>query len=169
MERLLSEQLAGGGWNCEAENGSVRSSFATTINVLEGLLAYERATGGALELTAARHRAEEYLLERRLFRRRSSGDIVNHTWLRCSFPVHWHYDILHALDYFRAAGAEPDQRMEEAIALLRSKLQPDGRWLLEHTHPGAVHFPLEDGDGRPSRWITLRTPRVLNWYLRGES
>ena len=44
--RLLGEQLEDGGWNCEVENGSVRSSFHTTIRVLEGLLAHERATGG---------------------------------------------------------------------------------------------------------------------------
>ena len=46
VERILLERLADGGWNCEAENGSVRSSFDTTINVLDGLLEVERATGG---------------------------------------------------------------------------------------------------------------------------
>jgi len=54
--------------------------------------------------------------------------------------------------------------VDEAIDLLRSKQQPDGKWLLENTHPGAVPFALEDGDGRPSRWITLRALRVLRWY-----
>jgi len=44
VARLVGEQLEDGGWNCEAENGSVRSSFHTTIRVLEGLLAHERAT-----------------------------------------------------------------------------------------------------------------------------
>ncbi len=33
--RLLGEQLEDGGWSCEAENGSLRSSFATTINMLD--------------------------------------------------------------------------------------------------------------------------------------
>lgn len=163
VARLLGEQLEDGGWNCEAENGSLRSSFATTINVLEGLLAHERATGGSAESVAARRRGEEYLLERRLLRRKSTGGIVNPAWLHCSFPVHWHYDVLRALEYFRLAG-EPDPRMEEAISLLRSKRQPDGTWLLENTHPGEVHFALEDGDGRPSRWNTLRALRVLTWY-----
>jgi hypothetical protein len=164
VARLLAEQLDDGGWNCEAENGSVRSSFATTINVLEGLLAHERATGGTAESIAARHRGEEYLLERRLFRRKSTGEIVNAAWLRFSFPTRWHYDVLRALDYFRAAGAPPDSRMGEAINLLRSKQQPEGVWLLENTHPGKVHFELEDGDNRPSRWNTLRARRVLRWY-----
>jgi hypothetical protein len=162
VARLVGEQLADGGWNCEAENGSVRSSFATTINVLEGLLEHERATGGSAASIAARRRGEEYLLERRLFRRKSTGEVVDADWLRFSFPPRWHYDVLRALDYFREAGAR-DPRMAEALALVRSKRQPDGTWLLENTHPGRIHFALEDGDGRPSRWNTLRALRVLRW------
>jgi hypothetical protein len=164
VARLIHEQLEDGGWNCEAERGSVRSSFDTTINVLEGLWAYECATGGSAESIASRRRGEEYLLERKLFRRKSTGETVNPTWLQFSFPTHWHYDVLRALDYFRCVGDKPDRRIGEAIALLRSKQQPDGTWLLENTHPGKVHFPLEDGDGRPSRWNTLRALRVLKWY-----
>ncbi|HET9848492.1 MAG TPA: hypothetical protein VFR68_08065 [Candidatus Dormibacteraeota bacterium] len=162
--RLLGEQLEDGGWNCEMENGSVRSSFATTINVLEGLLGYERATGGSPASIAARRRGEEYLLERKLFRRQSTGEVVDPAWLQFSFPTRWHYDVLRALEYFRSVGDIPDPRMKEAIDLLRSKRQPDGTWLLENTHPGMVHFALEDGDGRPSRWNTLRALRVLSWY-----
>lgn len=164
VSRLLNEQMEDGGWNCEAENGSVRSSFATTINVLEGLLAHERATGGTMESIAARRRGEEYLLERRLFRRKTTGEVVNPAWLQFSFPIRWHYDVLRALEYFRQAGDVKDPRMAEAIELLRSKQQPDGTWLLENTHPGQIHFALEDGDGKPSRWNTLRALRVLRWY-----
>ena len=169
VARLLGEQLEDGGWNCEAERGSVRSSFATTINVLEGLWAHERATGGSAAAIAARRRGEEYLLERKLFRRKSTGDVVNPAWLHCSFPTRWHYDVLRALDYFRAVGEVPDARLADAIAVLRSKQQPDGTWLLENTHPGTVHFALEDGDGRPSRWNTLRALRVLRWYDQARS
>jgi hypothetical protein len=142
----------------------VRSSFATTICVLEGLLAHERATGGSAESLAARRRGEEYLLERTLFRRLSTGEVVDPAWLRFSFPTRWHYDALRGLEYFRATGDPPDPRVDEAIRLLRSKQQPDGTWPLENTHPGKVHFVLEDGDGRPSRWNTLRALRVLQWY-----
>ncbi len=164
VARLLGEQLEDGGWNCEVENGSVRSSFATTINVLEGLLAHERATGGSAESLAARRRGEEYLFERKLVRRKSTGEVVNPAWLQCSFPTRWHYDVLRALEYFRSVGDVPDSRMGEAIDVLRSKQQPDGTWLLENTHPGKVHFALEDGDSRPNRWNTLRALRVLSWY-----
>ena len=164
IDRLLGEQLEDGGWNCETENGSIRSSFATTINVLEGLLAHERATGGSAESIVARHRGEEYLLERKLFRRKSTGEVVNPSWLQFSFPNRWHYDVLRALEYFRSVGDGPDPRLDEAINLLRAKRQPDGTWLLENTYPGKVHFELEDGDNRSSRWNTLRALRVLNWY-----
>lgn len=164
VARLLGEQLEDGGWNCEVENGSVRSSFHTTIRVLEGLLAHERATGGSAEAIAARRRGEQYLLERTLFRRKSTGAVVDPAWLQFSFPTRWHYDVLRGLEYFRAAGDAPDPRLDEAMDLLRAKQQADGTWLLENTHPGAVHFALEEGDGRPSRWNTLRALRVLRWY-----
>ena len=163
VARLVGEQLEDGGWNCEAENGSVRSSFHSTIRVLEGLLAHERATGGWAKSVAARRRGEEYLLERRLFRRKSTGEVVDPVFLQFSFPTRWHYDVLRGLEYFRAVGNAPDPRMDEAIALVRSKMQPDGTWLLENTHPGAVHFTIDRGDGFRSRWNTLRALRVLRW------
>jgi hypothetical protein len=164
VDRLLGEQLEDGGWNCEAENGSRRSSFATTINVLEGLLAHERATGGSAQSMAARQRGDEYLLERVLFRRKTTGEVVNPSWLKFSFPTRWPYDVLRGLDYFRSVSGPPDSRLEEAIDVLQSKQKSDGRWLLENTHPGRVHFELEDGDNEPSRWNTLRALRVLRWY-----
>lgn len=164
VDRLLGEQLDDGGWNCETENGSVRSSFHSTICVLEGLLQHERATGGSPRLAAARVRGQEYLLERSLFRRLATGAVVDPAWLEFSFPPRWHYDVLRGLDHFRAAGGAPDPRLGEAVELVRSKRQADGTWLLENTHLGAVHFPLEDGDGRHSRWNTLRALRVLSWH-----
>ena len=167
VDRILTERLGDGGWNCEAENGSVRTSFDTTINVLEGLIEFESATGGSAAVTAARRGGEEYLLERSLFRRKSTGEVVDPTYLDFAFPYYWHYDVLRSLDYFRRAGADRDPRMAEAIDIVRSKQQPDGRWLLDRIHPGRVHFDLEDGVGAPSRWNTLRALRVLDWWDRG--
>jgi hypothetical protein len=164
VERVLGERLVDGGWNCEAENGSVRTSFDTTINVLEGLVEYEAATGGSDAVRAARRAGEEYLLARALFRRQSTGDVVRPDYLEFVFPYYWHYDVLRALDYFRRAGADRDPRLSEAIEVLRSKRQPDGRWVLDHLHPGEVHFHLEDEIGQPSRWNTLRALRVLRWW-----
>lgn len=166
VERILAEQLEDGGWNCEAENGSVRSSFDTTINVLDGLLEFERATGGYPAVATARRDGEEYLLERRLFRRKSTDEVVDRGYLEFAFPYYWHYDVLRALDYFRRSGRDPDPRMGEAVAVVRSKRQRDGRWLLDRVHPGRVHFDLEGGVGTPSRWNTLRALRVLEWWDR---
>ena len=166
VDRLANEQLEDGGWNCEVENGSVRGSFNTTIRVLEGLLAHEQATGGSAASVAARKRGEEYLLERRLLRRKSTGEVIDPEFLQFSYPTRWHYDVLRGLDYFRSSGEQPDARVGEAIELVRSKQQPDGTWLLENTHKGAVHFTMDAGDGQPSRWNTLRALRVLRWYDR---
>ncbi len=88
-------------------------------------------------------------------------------YLDFAFPYYWRYDVLRALDYFRRTGADPDPRMTEAVEVVRSKRQPDGRWLLDRIHPGRVHFDLEDGVDRPSRWNTLRALRVLDWWDRG--
>ncbi len=174
VERLLSEQLADGGWNCEAENGSTRSSFHTTINVLEGLRAFEAAVGHSPELASAIRRGEAYLLDRRMFRRLSTGEVIHPTWLTPAFPVWWHYDILRGLDYFCSTGEPPDPRLGEAIDRLTAMRLADGRWPLQHIHRGRVHFDMEFGVaptetstrglGLPSRWITLRAMRVLRWW-----
>ena len=166
VDRVLGERLADGGWNCEAENGSVRSSFDTTINVLDGLLEFERATGGSDAVREARRSGEEYLLERSLFRRKSNGEVVDPAYLDFAFPNYWHYDLLRALDYFRRSDAKPEPRMAEAVEIVRSKRQPDGRWLLDRIHPGRVHFALDGDVGAPSRWNTLRALRVLDWWER---
>ncbi len=168
VDLVLGERMTDGGWNCEQENGSVRTSFDTTINVLDGLLEFERASISAdtarLEaVREARRSGERYLLERRLFRRKSTGEVVDPAYLDAAFPYYWHYDVLRALDYFRNADAPPDSRMSEAIEIVRTKQQPDGRWLLERVHPGRVHVDLE-AVGEPSRWNTMRALRVLRWW-----
>jgi hypothetical protein len=169
LDRLLAEQLADGGWNCEAERGSVRSSFHTTICVLEGLLEYERARGATAAMTEARVRAQEYLLERRMFRRWSTGEAIadrkgNHDWTRFAFPPSWHYDLLRGLDYVRAAGIEPDERAAEAVGIVVSRRNQDGRWPVHQHRPNPAQLDMEGGEGEPSRWNTLRALRVLEWF-----
>jgi hypothetical protein len=166
LGRLLDEQLEDGGWNCQAPDNSRRSSFNTTITMLEGLWEYERAAGPDPAVTAARSRGEEYLLERHLFRRLSTGEVIDAVWTLFSFPPRWHYDVLRGLDYFRSTGAAPDERCREAIELVLGKRRPDGRWPLENPHKGEVHFDMDPGSGEPSRWNTLRALRVLRWYDR---
>ncbi len=164
--RLLNEQLEDGGWNCEAPK-SKRSSFHTTICVLEGLLEYERAAGSASQLlpviAAARRRGEEYLLKRALFRRLSTGDVASPSFLEFAFPPRYHYDLLRALDYFRAAGDQPDARAGDAFDLVESRRQSDGRWLLDAAYDEALALPFGESVGSASRWNTLRALRVLRW------
>jgi hypothetical protein len=164
VDRLLGEQLSDGGWNCEQERGSTRGSFHTTICVLEGLLEYERATGATQDLTAAQLRGREYLVARRLLHRLSTGEVIDPDWIQFSFPTYYFYDVLRALDYLRAAGAVPDERLAEAVALVEKKRTEDGRWLLDNPHSGGVHLELGESEGAPSRWNTLRALRVLRWY-----
>jgi hypothetical protein len=163
--QLLSEQLEDGGWNCEAPR-SRRSSFHTTICVLEGLLDYERVGRKSAAVTRARKRGENYLLERGMFRSLRTGEIINKRWLRFAFPAYWHYDVLRGLDYLRKAGVKPDRRVREAVEIVMQRRHQNGRWLLNLLHPEAIPLEMETEVGRASRWNTLRALRVLRWYKR---
>jgi hypothetical protein len=172
---LLGEQLPDGGWNCEAPMRSTRSSFNTTIGVLEALAEHERVFGSTPAITEARLRGQEYLLERRLLRRQSTGELITRDrkgggdWTQLAFPTWWHYDVLRGLDYLRRAGVAPDERVTEAVELVASKRGRDGRWLLETTYPGRMPVELDEEVGLPSRWNTLRALRVLRWYEQTSS
>ncbi len=169
VARLVGEQLADGGWNCEAPQHSTRSSFNTTICVLEALLEHERSVDASPSVNAARVRGEQYLLDRHLFRRRSTGETIERdrksgaSWPQFAFPTWWHYDVLRGLDYLRDAGVEPDARVADAIALVASKRDADGRWPLDARYRGTMPLELDEAEGQPSRWNTLRALRVLSW------
>jgi hypothetical protein len=180
VDRLLAEQLPDGGWNCEAEYGSTRSSFHSTICVLEALLAHEQAGRGSPSVTEARLRGQAYLLDRRMFRRLSTGAVIEDdrkpgrgsghgqpAFLRFAFPTWWHYDVLRGLDYLRGAGAAPDERVDEAVALVASRRDGDGRWPRDVRYSGQMLVELDDGESQPSRWVTLRALRVLRWHEQG--
>lgn len=162
LARLLSEQQADGGWNCEAPS-STRSSFHTTICVLEGLLAYEQNGAASAALTSAQQRGQDYLLSRGLLRKQSTGELIDRRWLRFAFPPTWHYDVLRGLDYLRSAGVKPDERVTEAVAVVKRRSHQNGRWPLNRLHADRVSFEMEAGVGRASRWNTLRALRVLRW------
>ena len=142
------------------------SSFGTTINVLEGLLEHERAVGGSPVVAQARRRGEAYMLERRLFHRKSTGEVIDPAWLTFSFPTWWHYDVLRGLDYLRAAAMTPDERVADAIGVVEANRDADGRWPLQNVYPGETALQMEAGEGLPSRWNTLRALRVLDWSKR---
>jgi hypothetical protein len=165
---FVERRLADGGWNCEWVDGSTRSSFHSTLNSLKGLLAHEGATGGTDAARAARRGGEEYLLGRGLMRRRSTGEIVAPWVTELAYPFYWHYSVLNAVDYFRAAsvidGGPPDPRMSEAIEAIRAQRQRDGTWTQARRHPGRVWFEVDVPAGEPSKWLTFHAVRVLAWW-----
>lgn len=166
-KQLLDEQLEDGGWNCEAPK-SRRSSFHTTICVLEGLLEYERTVHKSgrkfAAIARARKKAENYLLDRRMFRSLRTSEVINKHWLRFSYPMHWHYDVLRGLDYLRNAGIRPDSRVDEAVEVVIERRHQNGRWPLNLLHPEEIPLKMETEVARASRWNTLRALRVLRWY-----
>ena len=168
--QLLGEQLEDGGWNCEAwpfsspkRPPSQRSSFHTTICVLEGLLDYERAGRRSAAVTKARKRAENYLLERGMLRSLRTGEVIDPRWLRFSFPTFWHYDVLRGLDYLRNAEIKPDRRIREATEIVMRRRHQNGRWPLNLLHRERIPVEMETSVGSASRWNTLRALRVLRW------
>ena len=163
-EHLIKEQMPDDGWNCQRHRGATHASFHTTINVLEGLLQYERLhTDAAGRIAKAQAGAREFLRAHRHFRSHRTGEIVDERMTRFSFPPRWHYDVLRGLDYFQACGVKPDPRDGDAIELVRKKRVKDGTWPLQNRHSGKTFFELEKA-GKPSRWNTLRALRVLRWF-----
>jgi hypothetical protein len=165
--QLLAEQLEDGGWNCEAPQ-SRRSSFHTTICVLEGLLGYERAGRKSAAVTQARRKGEEYLLKRGMVRSLRTGEVIDKRWLRFSYPPFWHYDVLRGLDYLRNAGIKPDSRIADAMKIVMERRHQNGRWPLNLLHPEFIPLRMETEVGRASRWNTLRALRVLRWYSQSK-
>ena len=165
---FVEHRLSDGGWNCEWVEGATRSSFHSTLNALKGLLHHEAVTGGSDELRAARRAGAEYLLERRLLRRLSTGELVGPWATRFVYPFRWAYTALNAVDHFRAAalhdGAHPDPRLADAVEVIRAARRPDGSWLQDGRHPGRVWFEVDVPAGEPSRWLTFHAVRVLQWW-----
>jgi hypothetical protein len=166
---ILAEQMTDGGWNCRRRRGATHSSVHTTISALEGLRTCEQLrVGGRRAVRAAQRRGREFLLAHRLFRSHRTGAIMRSEFTRFSYPPRWHYDVLRALDYFQSVRAPKDERLADAIDMVRARRQADGRWLLEHTYGGRTYFALERV-GAPGRWNTLRAMRVLQWWERAEA
>lgn len=163
-DHLLREQMPDGGWNCRRHRGATHSSVHTTISALEGLRLYEMSRRRRVKaVRAAQSRGREFLLDHRLFRSHRTGEVINPVFTRFAFPPRWHYDVLRGLDYFRAVDAPRDERLEDAIELVRKGRREDGRWALQHWFPGKTYFEMERR-GAPSRWNTLRALRVLAWW-----
>ncbi|HEY6329008.1 MAG TPA: prenyltransferase/squalene oxidase repeat-containing protein [Blastocatellia bacterium] len=166
-DNLLNQQMPDGGWNCRRRMGATHSSVHTTISVLEALRQYELTRRRKVRaVRAAQERGREFLLVHRLFRSHTTGEIIKPEFLRFYFPPRWHYDILRGLDYFQAVNAAADQRLADAIEVVRQARRADGRWRMEYRYRGKTYFQIERL-GAASRWNTLRALRVLKWWENG--
>ncbi len=162
---LISAAMPDGGWNCRDSYGATHSSFHTTISVLEALLEWKRMTGSD-DADSAIARGHEFMLDHHLYRSHRTGEVINEAWTTFHFPPRWHYDILRGLDHLRDAGAVPDPRAADAIAIVESRRRPDGRWGKGSQYSGETFFPLESGRVA-GRWNTLRALRILCWWDAG--
>jgi hypothetical protein len=160
---VLGAQLGDGGWNCQFRNrpATRHGSFHTTFNVLEGLrIASRRGVIAQRSFREAEARAAEFMLRHRLFRSERTGEVINERFTHLTYPWHWHYTVLRGLDYLRLTPAIADERVDEAIELLRGRRRPNGRWPLQNRIPGTLLVEMERPGGE-SRWNTLRALRVL--------
>ncbi len=167
VDHVLDKQMPDGGWNCQWPQNPTHSSLHTTINLLEGLVEYiENGYSYRVEeLIKAQRKAHEFILMHRLYRSDKTGKIIKKQMTMLSFPSRWKYDVLRALDYFWRVDLPYDERMSDAIELLKKKRLKNGLWTVQHKHPGRVHFDME-ATGKASRWNTLRAQRVLKKYAR---
>jgi len=168
VDWFTTHRMTDGGWNCEWVNGSRKSSFMSTLNSLEGLLDYERMTGDRERVREARQGGEEYLLQRRLMYRLSTGEMFAPWAVHFAYPFRSFYSVLRAANYFRAAsihdGTPPDPRLGEAIGVIRNARHPDGTCLQDRRHPGRVWFEIDVPAGQSSKWLTFHAMRVLDWW-----
>ena len=172
VQWFIEHQMDEGGWNCEWEEGSVRSSFHSTLNSLRGLLYYEIHHGTSPEIASARRAGEEFLLQRRLMYRLETGELVAPWVTSFGYPTRWRYNVLRAVEYFREAaqydGASPDPRLSEAVSLIKQSLDTDSKVIQRHHETGAEWFVVDVPVGEPSKWLTLSALRFLNWWEENE-
>jgi len=166
VDYLLTEQMPDKGWNCECYRGATHSSFHTTISVLEGLWEYEKTFPyGAKIATIQEKQAQgiEFLLQHHLYKSSTTWEIVHPNIVRLAFPPRWYFDIMRCLDHFQEKRIKHDNRINDAMALLRKKQTSEGFWKLEKRYPARSFFEMEKV-GKESRWNTLRALRILKWW-----
>jgi len=166
IDFILAQRMSDGGFNCRFNRfGAKHSSLHSTLSVLEGITEYEYNgfKHRLSELIKTKKSSVEFILGHRLFKSDKTGEIIDKKMIKLSYPSRWRYDILRALDYFRYAKVNYDERMHDAIEVLVKKRTADNIWKLQTNHPGQFHFHMEQV-GKPSRWNTLRALRVLKYF-----
>lgn len=165
VDFILSQQLNDGGFNCMFNrSGAVHSSMHSTISCLEGLFEFQKKSDYRKnEIDKVMSEAKEFLLQHKLFKSDKSGELIKPEFIRFSYPWRWRYNILRAMDFFRASETPWDERMQDAIDMILSKRKKSGKWNVQAKHPGKQHFEMEKA-GKESRWNTLIALRILKYY-----
>lgn len=165
VDCLLAGRIPDGGFNCRRGPEVRHSSMHTTLSVLEGITSYQQAghRHRLEELLAARESSVEFLLRHHLYRSEHTGAVIRPEFLRLHHPTRWYFDILRCLDALAAAGIPYDDRMADALGVLRRRRSADGRWPANRSYPGETHLPPVPA-GKPNRWVTLAALRVLEVY-----
>jgi hypothetical protein len=164
IDYLLSTQMTDGGWNCEYLHGATHSSLHTTISVLEGISRFLETEPDykRKELEKVRNKGNEFILKHELFKSSTTGEIIKDEFFKYCFPVRWKYDILRCLDYFQNVNIPYDKRMKDAISIIHSSQNKNGRWK-SFSQPGKTFYEIENKENK-GKWNTLRALRGLGKY-----
>ena len=174
---LPERQFEDGGWNCDFPYRKTNhSSFMSTIEPLWAYSEIPRSKWTRRLKTSAEN-AAEFLLAHRVYKSHRSGRPVvlrdmskvypGNPLTQFHFPMYYYYDVLHALRVLTKLGYQDDERIRDALKLVRSKENQNGRWLLDgdwarerRTRDRKTLVTLERLH-EPSKWITLNCYRVL--------
>ncbi len=149
-ERLMQWQWPDGGWNCDRDPEACHSSFHESLLPMRALFHYAAQTGRTIAKRAAM-KAARMFLDRELFRRKSTGEVISERFLELHYPYHWRYNILHALKAMAEADLIGDRRCRAALDVLRSKQLEGGgfasprRNYSMNIHRGSPRSPADFG------------------------
>jgi len=111
------------------------------------------------------NKAVDYLLLHHIYKRSHNLDKVSKPgWLKLRFPHMYQDDILEILEILTSLKVK-DERMQDAVDIVVSKQDSQGRWILEDTFNGKFITNIET-KGKPSKWITLNALKMLKKYYK---
>jgi hypothetical protein len=161
LDWLVEVQNRDGGWLCPHWRAHIRDKHGCFMGTVPSLEAFSLLSPSLRtpEMDEAVERGVEFLLMHRLYKAdHHDFKVIKESWLKLHFPCLF-YDILRGLDVVTRLGHENDERIQDALEVVMSKQDQDGRWVLEKT-PGNMHTSFGTR-GRPSKWVTLNAMKVL--------
>jgi hypothetical protein len=152
------------GWHYDKLTGcfSKHSCHMGVVKALKALAAIP-VNKRSSDVKSTIEAAAEYLLIHHIHKRSHDLSRVSKPgWLKLGFPLMYQTDVLEILGILTALGYR-DERMQEAVDLVVSKQDDNGRWVLENTFNGRFQTNIEQ-KGKLSKWITLNAIRALKRF-----